>query len=114
MFVSDQIPALPISRKLIEAFKAKATMEQVEEILNQIPGPKKEDNSGEGKPLLITEFWNSVPTTTLFSVCQNKTNSTQVNIDWETICKVERAKNLSTKTVFRLQFTARVSQQLVT
>ena len=45
----DQIPALPISKKLIEAFKAKASLEQVEEILKQIPGPKKDDDSGEGK-----------------------------------------------------------------
>ncbi|PIK48980.1 putative nuclear cap-binding protein subunit 1-like [Apostichopus japonicus] len=61
---TNQIPALPISRKLIEAFKAKATMEQVEEILNQIPGPKKEDNSGEveeaANPLKIDVFVQSL------------------------------------------------------
>lgn len=49
LLVSDQIPALPISRKLIEAFKTKATIDQVEEILSQIPGPKKDDQSGESK-----------------------------------------------------------------
>ncbi|KAJ8029982.1 Nuclear cap-binding protein subunit 1 [Holothuria leucospilota] len=60
----DQIPALPISKKLIEAFKAKASVEQVEEILKQIPGPKKDDDSGEAEeavsPLKIDVFVQSL------------------------------------------------------
>lgn len=61
---SNQIPALPISRKLIEAFKTKATIDQVEEILSQIPGPKKDDQSGEieeaANPLKIDVFVQSL------------------------------------------------------
>lgn len=61
---TNQIPALPISKKLIEAFKAKASVEQVEEILKQIPGPKKDDDSGEAEeavsPLKIDVFVQSL------------------------------------------------------